>query len=69
MRAAGPGGQTPRKDTYVSAVQCVWSAGQYRPHTVWVFKFDKPKTSRLVGGFIFHDHTVYNFSILGKVAA
>lgn len=55
--------------THIPAVQGVWSAGQHCPHTIGVFKLDKPEASRLVGGFIFHDDTIHNLAILGKVAA
>lgn len=58
-----------KESTYIPAIQGVWSAGQHGPHTIGVFKFDKPKASGLVGGFIFHDDTIHNFAILGKVAA
>lgn len=44
------------------------STGQYCSHTVRIFKFDKSKSSRLVCCFVFHNYTVYNFSILGEVA-
>lgn len=44
------------------------SAGQHCSHTVGIFEFDKSKSSRLVGCFVFHYYTVYNLSILGEVA-
>lgn len=55
--------------THVSAIEGVWSAGQHCAHAVWVFEFDEPKASRLVGCLVFHDHAVHDLSILGKVAA